>query len=574
MRTKKDIKKLIDVAAGRIEADLVIRNSKVIDVFNARIVEGDVAIVGSLIAGIGSYKGKKSFDAKGKYLAPGFIDAHVHIESSLVDPASFAQLVLPHGTTTVIIDPHEICNVGGLKGFDYMLKNSEDLELSVFMMVPSCVPSTPFENGGAVLDAKAIGKRIGKKRVLGLGEMMDMVGTIEAQEHVVSKLQVAHKANKIIDGHGPMLSDLELNAFGAAGIQTDHESTTAKELLDRLQRGIYVLLREGSASHDLKNLLPALNQSNSRFCLFCTDDRQPFSIIEEGHIDNHLRIAVKEGLDPIEAIRIATINASECYNLRDRGAIAPGRRADLVLLEDLKEFKVTDVFSGGKQFNPAIKQYLSPIPKSVVTKINIGEFSIEKLRIPLTKESVRVIEIVENSLITNSVTATVKIDENGFYKNDENVDIIKLAVLERHKRSGNIGLALIKGLKLKNGAIASTIAHDSHNVIVAGDNDEDMAVAIETLIEIGGGIVVIQNKEVIGSLALPIGGLMTNKGAPYVKETLEHLHKTVKEKLSVTGASDPFTTLSFMALPVIPHLKVTDMGLFDVDNNKFVSLEV
>lgn len=574
MRTKKELKHLIDVASRRIEADLVIENAKIIDVFNATVVEGDVAIANSTIVGIGPYKAKNRIDAKNKYLAPGFIDAHVHIESSLVDAASFEQLVVPRGTTTVIADPHEICNVTALDGFDFMLKSSKNLALSIFFMVPSCVPSSPFESSGASLDAKAISKRIGHKRVLGLGEMMDIVGTIEAYDYVISKLLVAEKANKIIDGHAPQLAAFDLNAFAVAGVRTDHESTTAEELVDKLQRGMYVMLREGSATKDLKNLLAAVNKTNSRYCLFCTDDRQPISILEEGHIDNHLRIATKAGLDPIEAIRIATINASECYNLKDRGAIASGRRADLVLLKDLEEFEVDKVFCGGKEYIKPKERKLTHIPKKVLSKVNIGDFSKEKLNLKLKKNTVRVIEIIKNSIITNSVIAEVTVDNNGLYQNDETNDIIKLAVIERHRNSGNVGLALLKGLNLKNGSIATTIAHDSHNVIVVGDNDLDMSVAVNHLVKIKGGIVIVQNNEVIADLSLPIAGLMTNQSPYYVKEKLELLHSKGVELLSLDSATDPFTILSFMALPVIPHLKVTDMGLFDVDNNKFVELEV
>jgi adenine deaminase len=573
MINSKQIKKLIKVASGRIEADLVIRNGKVVDIFNKRIVSGDIAIVDGVIAGIGNYEAKEIYDAKGAYVSSGFIDAHVHIESSLVDPASFSKLLVPHGTTTAIVDPHEICNVAGLDGFDYMLENSANLPLSIFVMFPSCVPSTVFEHAGAILDASKVAQRIDRDRVLGLGEMMDMVGTIEAQDHIVDKLLVAHNANKMIDGHGPMLKDLELNAFAAAGIKTDHECTTAEELTDRLQRGMYVMLREGSATQDLRKLLPAVTKENSRYCLFCTDDRQPFSILEEGHIDNHLRIAVQEGLDPLEALRMATINAAECYSLNDRGAIAPGRRADLVILEDLKNFKVLKVFTGGKEYKEESLSKEAPISKSVLSKVNIGSYSADKLKLKLNSTDVKVIGIQKGSLITTKERATVKVDKDGYYENDPDVDIVKLAVLERHKATGNVGLALLKGLKLNNGAVATTIAHDSHNVIVAGDNDNDMDVAIKELKRVGGGLLIVQNGEVIETLELPIGGLMTNKGGLYVKDKLEALHKVAIEKLGMDSDGDPFTTLSFMALPVIPSLKVTDMGLFDVEKNEFVSIE-
>jgi len=571
---KIDRKHLMDVAAGRVEADLVITGARVIDVCNGRITEGDVAIVDGMIAGIGSYRGKQRFDARGKFLAPGFIDGHVHIESSLVDPASFADLVVPHGTTTVIADPHEICNVCGLDGLDYLLESSEGLPLSVFLMIPSCVPATTFEHSGAVMDAQAIAQRIKVDRVLGLGEMMDAVGTVGAEQRILDKLAVAYETGKLIDGHAPGLSGHELNAYAAASIHTDHECATKEDLQDRIARGMHVLLREGSACHDLRNLLQGVDASNSRMCLFCTDDRQPFSILEEGHVDNHLRIAVEEGVHPIEAIRMATLNASECYRLYDRGAIVPGRRADLVLLEDLRKFKVMNVWTGGNLFVPRTEGTMAPIPPAVAGRMNIGDFSIGKLRLYLSRPTVRVIDILEGSVVTESGKATVPIGTDGCYENDPTQDVVKLAVIERHQGTGNVGLALIRGYGLQHGAVATTIAHDSHNIIVAGDNDPDMVLAVETLMRLGGGIVMVHAGEVLDSLALPIAGLMTNLGGNHVHERFTQMHRKAVRRLSIHDGIDPFMTLSFMALPVIPHLKVTDMGLFDVDAFRFVPLEL
>ena len=567
-------KRLIDVAAGRITADLVITGARVVDVCNGRIIEGDVAIVDGLIAGIGPYRGKETVDAKGKYLLPGFIDGHVHIESSLVDPASFSNLVVPHGTTTVVADPHEICNVGGLDALDYMLESSEGLPLSVFFMIPSCVPATSFEHSGAILDADELAKRIGHPRVLGLGEMMDVMGTVSAEDSILDKLLVAEDAEKLVDGHAPDLHGLQLNAYAAARIHTDHECATAEELQERIGRGMYVLLREGSACHDLRNLLAGVTEHNSRMCLFCTDDRQPRSILAEGHIDNHLRIAIQEGLDPLTAIRMATLNAAECYRLHDRGAIVPGRRADLVLVDDLSDFNIAQVWCMGKPFVEHISSIVDTIAPAVAGRMDIGDFAPEKLALHLRSPQVRVIRMFAESVVTEAGTATVTLDPAGTYVNDPTQDIVKLAVIERHKGTGNVGLALLGGYGLHDGAIATTIAHDSHNVIVAGDNDSDMVKAIEVLVELGGGIVMVRRGEVLDVLPLPIAGLMTNLGGMHVDGKFERMHNVAWQELGIHAGLDPFMSLSFMALPVIPHLKVTDMGLFDVDTFSFVPLEI
>ena len=567
-------KRLIDVAAGKIAADLVISGARVVDVCNGRIIEGDVAIVDGLIAGIGTYQGKETFDANGKYLLPGFIDGHVHIESSLVDPASFSNLVVPHGTTTAVADPHEICNVAGLDALDYMLESSEGLPLSVFFMIPSCVPATPFEHSGAILDAEALAKLIGHPRVLGLGEMMDVVGTVTAENPILEKLLVADEAKKLVDGHGPGLQGLQLNAYAAARIHTDHECATAEELQDRIGRGMYVLLREGSACHDLRNLLAGVTEHNSRMCLFCTDDRQPKSILTEGHIDNHLRIAVQEGLNPLTAIRMATLNAAECYRLHDRGAIVPGRRADLVLVEDLCDFRISHVWCKGTPYVKDVAFTVKPIAPAVAGRMDIRDFSSDKLVLRLRSPQVRYIRMLTESVVTDIGTTTVTLDSTGAYVNDPTQDIVKLAVIERHRGTGNVGLALLGGYGLHDAAIAPPIAHDSHNVIVAGDNDADMVKAVEVLVEQGGGIVMVRKGEVLDVLPLPIAGLMTNLGGAYVDEKFGRMHGVALQELGIHTGLDPFMSLSFMALPVIPHLKVTDMGLFDVDTFSFVPLEI
>jgi adenine deaminase len=567
-------KRLIDVASGREQADLVIVGAHIVDVYNGRLIEGDVAIVDGHIAGIGSYEGRTTYDAGGAFLLPGLIDGHVHIESSLVDPQSFSKLVVPHGTTTVIADPHEICNVCGLEGFDYMVEASGHLPLEVFFMLPSCVPATAFEHSGAVLDAGVLSKRIGETRVLGLGEMMDMVGTIAAEGAILDKLALSEANGKLTDGHAPSVAGNGLNAYVAASIHTDHECATVEEMNDRISRGMYVLLREGSACHDVRNLLKGVTERNAHMCLFCTDDRQPRSILESGHIDNHLRIAVEEGLDPILAVRMATLSAADCYRLYDRGAIAPGKLADLVVVKDLKSFEVVDVFTSGLRYDEdRWDSHIPSVPSVVSGRVDIGKFDESSLHLNLKSPHVRVIDIHSESVVTGSSTATVQLDAENRYVQDSSQDIVKLAVVERHKGTGHVGLALIRGYGITDGAVATTIAHDSHNIIVAGDNDRDMALAVHQVAELGGGIVMVMAGKVIDSLPLPIAGLMTNLGGPYVEEKFQSMHRKAKELLKIHEGIDPFMTLSFMALPVIPHLKVTDMGLFDVDSFSFVPME-
>jgi len=574
---RKQLKHLIEVAAGRVKADLVIHNCQVVDVFNSTVVQGDVAVADGLVAGVGSYTGIAGMDAKGSYLIPGLIDSHVHIESSLVTPSEFSRLVIPHGTTTVIADPHEICNVCGLEGLDYMLEASRNIPLEVFFMLPSCVPATSFEHSGAVLDANLLATRMDHPRVLGLGELMDFMGTISADGAILDKLMVAFRSGKQVDGHAPALEGLGLTAYAASGVVTDHECATGTELQERVRNGMYVLLREGSACHDLRALLKGVTEANSRRCLMCTDDRQPKSILEEGHIDNHLRIAVAEGLDAVTAVRMATLNAAECFGLKDRGAIAPRYRADLVLVDNLVDFNVQQVWVGGKtvvQEGVYLMESNPMVPQSVSGRMHVKDFDISRLRLPLKSDRVRVIDILPGSVVTGNGTAVVTRDGQGSFAHTKDQDIVKLAVVERHHGTGNIGLALLRGYGIQGGAVATTIAHDSHNIIVAGDNDVDMEYAVHNLIQMGGGITMVAGKEVLASLALPIAGLMTADHGDSVVETFERMHAIAREKLHVNRSIDPFMTLSFMALPVIPALKVTDMGLFDVGRFQFVPVEL
>ncbi len=562
------------MAAGRVLPSLVLKNGKIVNVFSGEIVDGDIAIEGNKIVGIGNYEGVEEIDLAGKYVSPGFIDGHVHIESSLATPSEFAKAVVPRGTTTIIADPHEIANVCGMEGIEYMIEASENIPLGVYVMLPSCVPSTTFENAGAILRADDLKRLINHERVLGLGELMDYPNVIEGKSDIIDKIIMAD--GKIIDGHGPSIEGKDLNAYAAAGIRTEHECSTVEEMLDRLRLGMYILIREGSAARNLKDLIKAVNKENMRRCLFCADDKHPEDILLNGHIDHNLRLAVEEGIDPINSIQMATINAAECYGLKHIGAIAPGYDADIVVLEDLKEFKALKVFKKGKLvaeknkalFNIAMGDY-----SKVTNTVHIKEVVEEDLRIRLESNRVNVIKILPRSLVTEKVEREVDI-EDGFFKYNVNQDILKLVVVERHKATGNIGLGLVENFNLKGGAIASTIAHDSHNIIVIGDNDGDILLAIDEVTRVGGGITMASDGKIIQTLELPIGGLMSIEPIEKINSDLGEMLDIAYEKLGVSKDIEPFMTLAFLALPVIPDLKLTDMGLFDVKNFKFTEIQV
>jgi len=575
--TKEKLKHLIDVAAGREPADLCIRNCRIIDVYNREVFESDIYIADSLIAGYGSKDfppAKETFDAEGRFLAPGLIDSHVHIESSHLSPAEFSRLVVPHGTTTVIADPHEICNVCGLDGIDYMLDASEKIALQVFLQFPSCVPATPFENSGAVLLAPQIKSRIDNPRILGLGELMNYMGTCNADSSILDKIMVAKDADKIIDGHSPELHGHLLDAYAASGVKTDHECATPDELRDRVRRGIHVLLRQGTACHDVLNLLPGVDSSNYRFCMFCTDDRQAASLISEGHIDNNIRLSLSQGFDPLMAICMATINAATCFGLKDRGAVSPGLRADLILFSSMEDFHVEDVWIGGKHVagkDGYLARDRHVKPSKVGGKMNVKDFSAKRLELPLKTADVRTIKILPHSVVTEAGHERVSI-ANGMWVRDGQ-DIVKIAVVERHKGTGNVGVALLSGFGLKGGAIATSVAHDSHNIIVAGDSDTDMELAVNCLIEMGGGVAVVKDGRILDSLKHEIAGLMTDRPGEEIAARLQELENLARKELCINDYADPFMTLCFMALPVIPEIKITDMGLFDVNRFCFTATE-
>jgi adenine deaminase len=571
---KDQLRSRIRVASGKKKAALVLKNARVVNVFTSEIIEGDVAIQDGIIAGIGTYEGEQEMDLQGQYLAPGLIDAHMHLESAMVAPAEFARAVVPRGTTTIVADPHEIANVAGIQGIEYILEATENIPLQVYIMLPSCVPTTTFENTGAVLTASDLAPLYQHKRVLGLAELMDYPGVVEAEEFILDKIVGA--GDRLIDGHGPNIKDKELMAYAASGIQTEHECSTVEEMVDRMRLGMYILIREGSAARNLKELVQAVTRENVRRCLFCTDDKHPEDLLTRGHMDNNLRIAVEEGMDPIAAIGMATLNAAECYGLNHLGAVAPGYQADMVVFDNLKDFKASMVFRRGKVVAVEGKPLFESAPQGssmVTNSVNIPVVTENDLCLNLKTDIVHVIEVLPHTLVTRKTVRKVNF-ENGCFKYHKSLDIVKLAVIERHHATGNIGLGLVEGFGLKNGAIATTIGHDSHNLIVIGDNDRDMLAAIREIQHVGGGITLCSEGNVLATLPLPIAGLMSDKPLETVRQSLEKMIHLAWEKLSISREIDPFMMLSFLSLPVIPEIKLTDMGLFDVHQFKFIDIQV
>ena len=576
---RRTTSELIDAAMGRIPCDLVIRNAEVVDVCNKETFRADVYIYKGFIAGFdGERTAKEEYDAKGRYLLPGLIDAHCHIESSHLSPSEFSDAVVPCGTTTVIADPHEICNVTGLDGMEYMLKSSENIPLSVFLMFPSCVPATPFEHAGAILNAPEIEKFIDNPRVLGLGEMMNYPGVASCDETVMAKLKTAYCRRKNIDGHAPSITGPALDGYAAAGITTDHECETPEELHDKIRKGMYVMLREGTACRNVLQLLPGVNERNSSRLLFCTDDRQPQSIVRDGHVNYGVSLAIQNGLDPITAIAIASLNAAQCYHLDDRGIIAPGKRADFILTSSIdKGIKPEEVFILGRKAASDGKIILKAPhtePENVSGRMDVKDFSEKKLSLRPGTDHVRVIDIIPGGVVTGKGEAWIKRDPEGEWIHEDDKDILKLAVIERHHGTGNAATALIRGYGMRHGAVAVSIAHDSHNIIVIGDNDHDMAAAVRKLISIGGGMTMFKDGKELGTHQLEIAGLMTDKRLEEVTACLDEMHDTAKKELQISSGIDPFMTLCFMALPVIPALKLTDCGLFDVESFAFTDIGI
>lgn len=563
--------KIIRVARGEEKADLVIKNARIINVLSEEIHQDDVAIVDGIIAGVGeNYEGYEEIDIQGKFLSPSFIDGHVHIESSMLLPNEFAKAVVPAGTTTVIIDPHEISNVLGLHGISFMHEAVKGLPLNVYTMLPSCVPATPFETSGFELNSYDLSLLIDSPWVLGVAEMMNFPGVLSRDKDVMAKLELAKSKNKRIDGHAPLVTGKELCAYIASGITSDHECTDPQQAIEKLRQGMYIMVREGTAAKDLEALMPILQHNNNRKIMFVTDDRHPADLLE--HINYMVRVAVANGVNPIKAIQMASLNTAEYFKIQDLGAIAPGYRADLLVLDDLQDFKPTMVFKDGKKVaengNLIITLDDYEVP-SVRGSVNVGILESENFKIRAFSDIVQAIETVPNQLITKQTEGKINV-VNGFAESNTDEDILKIVVIERHKASGNIGKGFVKGFGLKTGAMASTVAHDSHNMIIIGTNDEDMLFAANELVKSQGGKVVVENGQVLAKLELPIAGLISNKDFDFVIEK----YFEIKEAAKAIGCvvSDPFMTMAFLSLPVIPELKITDKGIFTTNGFKFIDI--
>lgn len=556
--------RIIAVAAGREKADLVLKNAKYLNVFSNEFLCGDIAVANGLIAGVGKYDGKTEIDVSGKLVLPGFIDAHIHLESSMVTPAEFAKAVVAHGTTTVITDPHEITNVMGIDGVEYMIQASQNLPIDVHFMMPSCVPATEIDESGAELDCKDIDLYLDNKKVLGLAEMMNYVGVINGDRNVLSKIVTSQAHHKKIDGHAPELSGNDLNAYIAAGVYSDHECSTFENALEKLRKGQFIMIREGTAAHNLKALMPLLTQQYYSRCMFATDDKHPSDLLYGGHIDYIVKQALKNGADPIVALKTATHHAARYFLLNNKGAIASGYLADIVVVNNLEDFNVETVFKCGKLvFDGEVKDFSAPTVDEKLAEKCFDTFHLDSV----TPSSFKVdgklglIGLVGGELLTRNLGTADKIDVEN--------DILKIACIERHKGTNHIGVGYVKGYSLKSGAVATSVAHDSHNIITVGCNDDDIAVAVNAIKDSKGGIAVVENGKIKALLELPIAGLMSDEPLTTVNEKLENAKSSAYE-LGADKSIDPFMTLSFLSLPVIPSLRITTKGVFDAENWKML----
>lgn len=556
--------RLIAVAAGREKADLVLKSAKYLNVFSNEFLSGDIAVSNGLIAGVGKYDGKTEIDVSGKLVLPGFIDAHIHLESSMVTPAEFAKAVVAHGTTTVITDPHEITNVMGIDGVEYMIQASQNLPIDVHFMMPSCVPATEIDESGAELDCKDIDLYLDNKKVLGLAEMMNYVGVINGDKNVLSKIVTSQAHHKKIDGHAPELSGNDLNAYIAAGVYSDHECSTFENALEKLRKGQFIMIREGTAAHNLKALMPLLTQQYYSRCMFATDDKHPSDLLHGGHIDYIVKQALKNGADPIVALKTATHHAARYFLLNNKGAIASGYLADIVVVDNLEDFNVETVFKRGKLvFDGEVKDFSAPTVDEKLAEKCFDTFHLDSV----TPSSFKVdgklglIGLVGGELLTRNLGTADKIDVEN--------DILKIACIERHKGTNHIGVGYVKGYSLKSGAVATSVAHDSHNIITVGCNDDDIAVAVNAIKDSKGGIAVVENGKIKALLELPIAGLMSDEPLTTVNEKLENAKSSAYE-LGADKSIDPFMTLSFLSLPVIPSLRITTKGVFDAENWKML----
>jgi adenine deaminase len=602
VRQYNDLKKMMDVAAGRRKASLVLKGGTIVNVFTERTEIGDIAIEDGCIAGIGEYDGLVNVDMTGRYICPGFIDGHIHIESSMVSPPEFEKAVLPHGTTTVITDPHEIGNVAGCQGVDYMLKATEGLSLDTFFVMPSCVPSTGLDESGAVLGPEDIKPYYENPRVLGLAEVMNSVGVVAGQEDLMGKLTEAGRRGKVIDGHAPFLRGNELNAYVCSGVWSDHECSDAGEALEKLGRGQWIMIREGTAARNLEALMPLFEAPYYERCMLVTDDKHPGDLISMGHIDYIIRRAVSLGADPIRAIKMGTFNAARYFGLKDRGAVMPGLRADLAVLEDLKDIRVAAVYkdgvltakegvclgagkekkrnyaageeprSGSREDTESAEKTAGGLETAfprVFNSFHMDEVTLEDLVLEQKGAMERVIQFKPHELLTEERLVPWQNTPGLAPGVSLEQDIVKAAVFERHLHTGHKGLGFVGGYGLKKGAVATSVAHDSHNLIVVGTNDRDMVLAANAVRKNRGGLAVAAEGQVLGELALPIGGVMSRLSVEEVEEQLQAL-KVLTRQLGISSDIDAFMTLAFVSLPVIPKLRINTYGVIDVDRQKQV----
>ena len=568
------LKRLIQAAQQPEEADLIIQNGTVVDVFSLETFEADVAIKDGYIVGIGTYpNGKHVVDASGKYVMPGFIDGHIHIESTMVTPSEFSRALIKHGVTTVVTDPHEIANVAGTIGIEFMLKDAANADMDILMKLPSCVPATPFEQNGATLTADDLRPYLTHPTVIGLAEVMDYPSVLNANPDMLEKIQMTIGAGLEVDGHAAGLPDTALNVYSVAGIRNDHEAVTAEEAIARVRRGMHVLVREGSAAKDLLALLPAINERNSRRFSFCTDDKHLDELAEEGTVNYAAQLAIANGLDPLIAIQMATLNNAVCHGIHDKGSIAPGYLADILITDSLEILHPETIIKGGRLLDlGALRSARATVPETVRSSLHLKKVTKDDLQIPLLEgQQAWVIGVVPGRIITEKIAADVQ-TEDGFFVADPQNDQVKMVVCERHHQTGSIGAGIVSGLGLKRGAIASTVAHDSHNLVVAGTNDEDMLLAIEEAERMQGGLVIVDGGKVLASVPLRVGGIMSEK--PY-EEVIKELHQLHEQLATLAEESQNiFMILSFLCLPVIPRLNLTDKGLFDVDSFQHIEVGI
>ena len=557
--------RIIAAAAGREPADLVLKNATFVNVFSNELSTMDIAVAEGLIVGMGSYHGRSEVDCTGKVILPGFLDAHIHLESSLVSPTEFVKAVLPHGTTTVVTDPHEIANVMGTDGIEYMLQATEDLPVDVRFMLPSCVPATPLDESGAILDYRAIDSFYDHPRVQGLAEMMNFVGAINGDEQTVEKIVAAQAHHKKIDGHAPDLQGNDLNAYIAAGVYSDHECHDVKDAIAKLERGQFIMIREGTAARNLEALMPLLTGKYADRCMFCTDDKHPNDLLEKGHIDYIVKKAISLGADPITAVKVACHNAARYFLLNNRGGISPGYLADFVIIDNFQDFNIEQVYKKGVLMvdHGEIQDFPSPEIEPYLVERAHKTFHVAALTAEdfAEKRPRGIIGMVDGEITT--------VDAGYSDRIDVEYDVLKIAVVERHKNTHHIGIGYIQGYGLKSGAVATSISHDSHNIIVVGTNETDMAAAVNRVVELNGGIVVWDGGQPVAEVPLAIAGIMSDEPLVTVNEKLETA-KDAAHKLGVNPGIDPFMTLSFMALPVIPSLRITTRGVFDVTTQSYV----